>query len=54
MDDTLLDTSGGVQESWKAVCAAFAPELGCEPEDLNTAIRHQMMEFWKDEAAVEH
>ncbi|MCL4241402.1 MAG: HAD family hydrolase [Dehalococcoidia bacterium] len=54
MDDTLLDTSGGVAESWRAVCQAFAPELGCDPEDLNTAIRHQMMEFWKDEAAVEH
>ncbi len=54
MDDTLLDTSGGVAEAWRTVCQAFAPELGCDPEDLNTAIRHQMMEFWKDEAAVEH
>lgn len=54
MDDTLLDTSGGVAESWRTVCQAFAPELGCDPGDLNTAIRHQMMEFWKDEAAVEH
>ncbi len=54
MDDTLLDTSGGVADSWRTVCQAFAPQLGCDPEDLNTAIRHQMMEFWKDEAAVEH
>ena len=54
MDDTLLDTSGGVQEAWKLTCAAFAPELGCDAEALNTAIRNQMMEFWKDEAAVEH
>jgi putative hydrolase of the HAD superfamily len=54
MDDTLLDTSGGVQESWQLTCQAYAPELGCEWEDLNTAIRAQMVEFWKDEAAVEH
>ncbi|HML97353.1 MAG TPA: HAD family hydrolase [Tepidiformaceae bacterium] len=54
MDDTLLDTSGGVAESWRAVCHAFAPELGCDPDELNTAIRTRMVEFWKDEAAVEH
>jgi putative hydrolase of the HAD superfamily len=54
MDDTLLDTSGGVQESWKLTCAAFAPELGCEPDSLHEAIRTQMAAFWKDEAAVEH
>ena len=54
MDDTLLDTSGGVQESWGAVAATFAPELGCEPATLQSAIREQMMAFWKDEAAVEH
>lgn len=54
MDDTLLDTSGGVQESWKSACASFASELGCDAEALQTAIRAQMMAFWKDEAAVEH
>ena len=54
MDDTLLDTTGGVQESWKSVAATFSTELGCEPEALQTAIRSQMMAFWKDEAAVEH
>jgi len=54
MDDTLLDTSGGVQESWQLTCAAFAPELGCESEKLHEAIRAQMQNFWKDEAAVEH
>ena len=54
MDDTLLDTSGGVAESWRATCAAFAGDLGCDAEALNTAIRRQMLEFWKDEAAVEH
>ncbi len=54
MDDTLLDTSGGVQESWQRTCAAFAPELGCESETLHEAIRTQLKAFWKDEAAVEH
>lgn len=54
MDDTLLDTTGGVQEAWKVTCSTFAAELGCEAEALSTMIRNQMKEFWKDEAAVEH
>ncbi len=54
MDDTLLDTSGGVDEAWQLTAAAFAPGLGIEAEVLNRAIRAQMMAFWKDEAAVEH
>ncbi len=54
MDDTLLDTSGGVEESWRVACQAFAPELGCDWDDLNRAIRAQAIAFWKDEAAVEH
>ena len=53
MDDTLLDTSGGVEESWKLTCEAFAAELGCDAEELHKAIRAQMMSFWQDEAAVE-
>ncbi len=54
MDDTLLDTSGGVAEAWQLTCKDFGLELGCDPEDLHLAIREQMMTFWKDEAAVEH
>lgn len=54
MDDTLLDTSGGVEEAWRFTCQAFAPELGFDADELNKAIRAQMMAFWKDEAAVEH
>lgn len=53
MDDTLLDTSGGVEASWRAVAAEFAPRLGCEPEPLRAAIRKQLMEFWSNESAVE-
>jgi putative hydrolase of the HAD superfamily len=54
MDDTLLDTSGGVEEAWMLTAQAFAPGLGIEADVLNRAIRAQMMDFWKDEAAVEH
>lgn len=54
MDDTLLDTSGGVKEAWQNTCLDFGLELGCDAEDLHTAIREQMATFWKDEAAVEH
>jgi putative hydrolase of the HAD superfamily len=53
MDDTLLDTSGGVDASWRAVAEEFAARLGCEAEPLRVAIRKQMMEFWSNEAAVE-
>ncbi len=54
MDDTLLDTSGGVNEAWRLTTEAFGPGLGIDPEALNKAIRSQMVEFWKDESAVEH
>jgi len=54
MDDTLLDTSGGVEIAWQATSEVFGPELGHEPAALQEAIRTQMREFWKDEAAVEH
>lgn len=54
LDDTLLDTSGGVEAAWQATCAAFGPELGIEPDPLRDAIRTRLIEFWKDEAAVEH
>ncbi len=54
MDDTLLDTSGGVTEAWQLTSEAFAGELGIDATALNTAIRSQAMAFWKDEAAVEY
>jgi putative hydrolase of the HAD superfamily len=53
LDDTLLDTSGGVDASWQATAAEFAPQLGCEAEPLRAAIRKQLMEFWSNESAVE-
>ena len=54
MDDTLLDTSGGVMESWEIACRDAAPALGIEWEVLRTAILRDMANFWRDEAAVEH
>lgn len=54
MDDTLLDTSGGVMESWEVACRDAAPALGVEWEPLRAAILRDMAHFWRDEAAVEH
>ena len=53
MDDTLLNTSGGVDASWEAVCQEFSPALGCESAALRATIRAEMQRFWSDEAAVE-
>ncbi len=53
MDDTLLNTSGGVQESWRIVCEEFAPRLSADPVALREAIRKEAANFWKDESAVE-
>jgi putative hydrolase of the HAD superfamily len=54
MDDTILDSSGGVEESWGLVCREFAGVLCCEPEPLRLAIRKAATEFWKDEAVAGH
>lgn len=53
MDDTLLNTSGGVDASWQAVCQEFSPALGCDPSALRATIKAEMQRFWSDEAAVE-
>ncbi len=53
MDDTLLNTSGGVDAAWGVVAAEFGTVLGCDPTDLRAAIREEMQRFWSDEAAVE-
>lgn len=54
MDDTLLDTSGGLEEAWEIACRGLAPELGCEWEQIRAAIRREAMAFWRDEALVGH
>ncbi len=54
MDDTLLDTSGRLEESWTIVCDEAAGQLGREPAYLRDLFRREFEEFWRDEAAVEH
>ena len=52
MDDTLLDTSGGMDEAWDVTLAAFAPSLGFDAAAMREAIRREATEFWRDEAAM--
>ena len=52
MDDTLLDTSGGMDEAWDVTLAAFAPSLGFDPAAMREAIRREATAFWQDEAAM--
>jgi putative hydrolase of the HAD superfamily len=54
MDDTLLDTSGGLNEAWELSCRDHAPALGCDWDHLRQAIRREAIDFWRDEAAVGH
>lgn len=53
MDDTLLNTSRGVEEAWQLVCGEFAPRLGADAVALREAIKREASHFWRDEAAVE-
>ena len=53
LDDTLLNTSRGVEEAWQLVCAEFAARLGADPVALREAIKREAAHFWRDEAAVE-
>lgn len=54
MDDTLLDTSGGLEEAWELACREFAPELGCDWQQIREGIRREANEFWRDESLVGH
>ncbi|MDZ7727829.1 MAG: HAD family hydrolase [Dehalococcoidia bacterium] len=54
MDDTLLDGFTAMEASWTLVCGEASPALGVDPEHLRKAIRREAMEFWKDEAKMEH
>lgn len=54
MDDTLLDTSAGVEASWELACREASPQIGCEWRELRDAIIAEMTHFWRDEAAAEH
>ncbi len=52
MDDTLLDTSGGMDEAWDVTLAAFAPALGFDAAAMRDAIRREATAFWRDEAEM--
>jgi putative hydrolase of the HAD superfamily len=54
LDDTLLDTSGGLDEAWGLTCERFGPVLGIDAVLLRDTIRAEANAFWKDEAAVGH
>ena len=54
MDDTILNTSGGVEAAWAVVCGEFAAQIGVEPVALRERIRGEANEFWRDEAKVGH
>jgi len=48
LDDTLLDYDGKADETWRHVCARFAPEAGVEAEALYHAIRDYAEWHWSD------
>lgn len=54
LDDTLLNTSGGVEEAWLIAISEVAGPAGAEYQPLRDAIRREATEFWKDEAAAGH
>src|SRR5262245_38727201 len=47
LDDTLLDYTGGVDETWREACAACAP-AGLDPAALAKAIAQARRWFWDD------
>ena len=49
LDDTLLDYSGGVDESWELACAECLP-AGMDPTVVNKAIARSRRWFWDDAA----
>jgi putative hydrolase of the HAD superfamily len=48
LDDTLLDYSGGVDESWGEACGAVAAPAGVDPAGLTQAILRSRRWFWDD------
>ncbi len=48
LDDTLLDYTGGVDESWLEACSALAAPAGVDPEALAAAIARRRRWFWDD------
>ena len=48
LDDTLLDYSGGVEDSWQSACRALAPAAGLDAIALADAVRLERRRFWDD------
>ena len=48
LDDTLLDYSGGVDDSWDGACAAVGTPAGMDPAALAAALRLARRWFWDD------
>src|SRR5262245_60584853 len=48
LDDTLLDYTGGIEESWREACGGVAAQAGLDLERLVTAVGHARRRFWND------
>lgn len=48
LDDTLLDYSGGVEESWRRAVVASGDPAGVDPEVLTAALARARRWFWDD------
>jgi putative hydrolase of the HAD superfamily len=49
LDDTILDDTGGADESWRLVCVEAAAELpGIEVEKLVDVLLQTRIEYWSD------
>ena len=48
LDDTLLDYSGGVEDSWRSACQALATTAGVDAVALADAVRIERRRFWDD------
>jgi putative hydrolase of the HAD superfamily len=48
LDDTLLDYSGGADQSWVEACATCCPASGIDPTVLVAAIAETRRWFWDD------
>ena len=48
LDDTLLDYTGGVDDSWTEACEAVAPPAGLDAVALGAAVFRARRTFWDD------
>ena len=48
LDDTLLDYSGGVEDSWQSACQALSPAAGVDALALADAVKIARRWFWDD------